>query len=60
MFNLNFKVEPSDVLLILGVILLTVGIYLIYAPASVIFLGVSFIILAFLMSPKKAKQGGGD
>ncbi|KLU64028.1 hypothetical protein DEAC_c40220 [Desulfosporosinus acididurans] len=59
MFNLNFKIELSDLLLILGIALLTIGLYLIYIPASIIFLGTACIVLAFLMSPKKAR-GGGD
>ncbi|MHB1651400.1 MAG: hypothetical protein ACYCVD_02850 [Desulfitobacteriaceae bacterium] len=59
MFNLNFKIELSDALLILGILILTFGIYLIFLPAAVIFFGISCVVLAFLMSPKKAK-GGGD
>ena len=59
MFNLKLKLELSDVLLILGILLVAIGIYQIFAPAAIIFLGISLVILAFLLSPKKAK-GGGD
>ena len=60
MFNLKINLEISDILLILGIIIMTLGIGLIFIPAAVIFFGLSFIILAFLMSPKKPDQKGGE
>lgn len=56
LFKLDFKIELSDILLILGVALMALGIYFIFMPAAIIFLGISFITLAFLMTPKK--KGG--
>lgn len=62
MFKLNFKVELSDVLLVFGIALVTLGIYFIFKPAALIFLGFSLVILAFLVSPKpkKESQKGGE
>lgn len=47
MFNLNFKIGISDILLVLGIFIITIGIFFIYKPAALIFLGVAFVFLAF-------------
>jgi len=60
LFNLKINLEISDILFILGIIIMTLGIGLIFIPAAVIFLGLSLIILAFLMNPKKPDQKGGE
>lgn len=59
MFKFNFKIEISDVLLILGIIVSAIGIYLIYKPAALIFIGLSMVILAFMIAPKNKDEGGG-
>jgi hypothetical protein len=62
MFNLNFKMELSDLLLLLGILIITVGLYFVYMPAAVIFLGIALVILAFLVAPRPPKDNkkGGD
>jgi hypothetical protein len=54
--------ELSDLLLLLGILIVTVGLYFVYMPAAVIFLGIAFIILAFLVAPRPPKDNkkGGD
>lgn len=58
MFKLNFKIELSDLALILGLLLITFGIYMIYKPAAVIFLGTALILLAFLSVPRERPKEG--
>jgi uncharacterized membrane protein SirB2 len=44
----------DDILLVVGVILLTIGVFKIFIPAGYILLGICFIAFAFFI----AKKGG--
>lgn len=59
MFNLKFDINISDLLLIAGIILIAAGIYFVYKPAAIVFIGVSLIVIAFLISPKKKERNEG-
>lgn len=54
--------ELSDVFLSIGIILIAAGLYFVFKPAAIIFLGISLILLAFLLTPKPNKDGkkGGE
>lgn len=43
----RFKVDRSDLFLVLGGLIICVGVWMIYKPAAVILLGLMFIIIAF-------------
>lgn len=53
MFDILLKIA-EDVLLIIGIILLSVGVFKIFIPAGYIVLGICFIAFAFFI----AKKGG--
>ena len=48
MFNLKLKVNFSDILIVMGTALITIGIFLIYRPAALIFAGAALITLAWM------------
>jgi hypothetical protein len=57
--NLSYLLSPeeSNVYLAIGVVALFIGIYLIYAPASLIIIGLIFIIIAYLEAQKESMNG---
>jgi len=59
LFNLRYDINISDLLLIAGIILIAAGIYIVYRPAAIIFVGISLIVLAFLLTPKQPESKEG-
>jgi len=59
MFNLKFDIGLSDLMLIMGILIIAAGIYLINKPAAVVFVGAALIVLAFLLSPRPPKSDEG-
>jgi hypothetical protein len=53
-FKINLLKFIDDILLIIGIILLSIGFFKIFIPAGYIVLGICFVAFAFFI----AKKGG--
>lgn len=53
--NIKWVSVISDVLLVLGIILITIGAYKIYIPLGYIILGICFLAFAFFIGVKGVK-----
>ena len=55
--SIKFNPDESNIYLCVGVLLIFIGIYFIYPPASLIVTGIIFSAISFIEAQREAKRG---